>query len=62
MIGYFTVDPASQKGFIDWDWLTSQKPIEEKQYTKHLRFHDPIVVKINGRKNKGIIFKPNGQI
>lgn len=62
MIGYFTVDPASQKGFIDWNWLTSQKPIEEKRYTKHLRFHDPIVVKINGRKNKGIIFKPNGQI
>jgi len=62
MIGYFTVDPATQKGFIDWNWLTSREPIEEKQYTKHLRFHDPIVVKINGRKNKGVIFKPNGQM
>jgi CheY-like chemotaxis protein len=61
MIGYFTVDPVSKVGFIDWNWLLSQTPVEEKQYTKHLQFKDPVVVKINGRKNKGIIFKPNGQ-
>ncbi len=62
MIGYFTVDPASEKGFLDWDWLLSQQPAEEKQYTKHLKFSDPVIVKINGRENKGIIFKPNGQL
>lgn len=61
MIGYFTVDTSVNMGFVDWDWLLSQRPVEEKQYTKHLQFTDPIVVKINGRTNKGIIFKPNGQ-
>ncbi len=62
MIGYFTVDSSAKMGFVDWDWLLSQHPAEEKQYTKHLQFRDPLVVKINGRKNKGIIFKPNGQL
>lgn len=62
MIGYFTVDSALKKGFLDWEWLLSQQPSEEKQYTKHLQFVEPVIVKINGRKNKGIIFKPNGQL
>jgi CheY-like chemotaxis protein len=62
MIGYFTVDSTSEAGFVDWNWLLSQPPAEEKQYTKHLQFSEPLIVKINGRKNKGIIFKPNGLV
>ncbi len=60
MVGYFTVDTETDKGYVDWDWLLSQEPVDKKEYTKHLQFDDPVVVKINGRKNKGIIYKPNG--
>jgi hypothetical protein len=57
-VGYFTVDASHKIGFIDWDWLTSQKPVEEMQFSKHLQFKNPISVRINGHKNMGIIMKP----
>ena len=58
MIGYFTVNSVQKNGFVDWDWLLTQEPIESKTYTKHIRFKKPIVIKMNGHENKGIIFKP----
>lgn len=57
-VGYFTVNAFIDLGFIDWDWLLAQEPVEQLQYTAHLRFDEPITVKINGHKNKGIILKP----
>ena len=58
MIGYFTVNPAHNQGSIDWNWLIQQSPVEQKVYTKHLTFKQPIIVKMNGHENKGIILKP----
>jgi CheY-like chemotaxis protein len=60
-VGYFTVDAAQKIGFIDWDWLLSQTPAEELQFTKHLKFKTPVSVRINGHKNIGIILKPGVQ-
>jgi len=57
-IGYFTVNPYSNSGFVDWDWLLSQKPVEQLNYTTHVHFDQPISVRINGHQNKGIILKP----
>jgi len=58
MIGYFTINNNSEKGFVDWDWLLEQKPLEIKEFTRLIRFEKPIVVKMNGHQNKGIIMKP----
>jgi hypothetical protein len=58
MIGYFTVNESRQQDFLNWDWLLSQLPMEKKRYTKLFRFDKPLIVKINGRLNKGIILKP----
>ena len=58
MIGYFTVNNISEKGFVDWDWLLLQKPLEIKEFTRLIRFEKPIVIKMNGHQNKGIIMKP----
>ncbi|HXX62677.1 MAG TPA: PEP/pyruvate-binding domain-containing protein [Bacteroidota bacterium] len=57
-VGYFTVNAFNNLGFIDWDWLKEQRAEEELHFTRHLHFDDPIVAKINGRKNLGIILKP----
>lgn len=57
-VGYFTVNSFIHFGFIDWDWLSKIPPVEELNYTKHLRFDQPVIVKISGHKNKGIIIKP----
>jgi hypothetical protein len=54
MVGYFTIEA---KGFIDWDWIRKQKAVEERTYTKHISFNLPIVIKINGHSNQGIILK-----
>lgn len=58
MIGYFTIDTKRNEGFIDWDWLIGQKPVETHEYTRHLTFDAPIIIKMNGQQNQGIILKP----
>jgi len=58
MIGYFTVNPEARQGFIDWEWLYKQKAVEEKVFTRHLRFTDPLIVKMNGHEHSGVILKP----
>jgi CheY-like chemotaxis protein len=57
-VGYFTIDTVNNLDFIDWEWLSSHKAVEEMNFTKHLLFEEPISVKINGHKNKGVILKP----
>jgi CheY-like chemotaxis protein len=57
-IGYFTVNSFEHIGFIDWDWLNQNASYDELKFTKHLKFDQPLTVKINGRRNKGIILKP----
>jgi hypothetical protein len=58
MVGYFTVNPHLDEGYLDWDWLLKQEPITAMDYTKHLEFKKPLVVQINGHQSKGIILKP----
>lgn len=58
MIGYFNVNDLKDDYFIDWEWLLSKSSIEEKNFTKLLRFEKPITVKMNGHQSKGIILKP----
>lgn len=57
-IGYFTVNPHIHQGRIDWEWIKNQPVTEEFKYTKHLTFKKPLIVKINGHQNKGVIIKP----
>lgn len=58
MIGYFSVHPKTHGGFVDWEWLEAQPACSEMAYTRHLQFEHPVVVKMNGHNNKGIILKP----
>ena len=58
MVGYFTVSSNAKQGTVDWEWLSGQESVEEGIYVRHLRFATPIVIKMNGHQNKGIILKP----
>lgn len=58
MVGYFTVNAKVENSFIDWDWLLRQTPLEEKRFTRLIRCSQPIIVKMNGHQNRGIILKP----
>jgi CheY-like chemotaxis protein len=57
-IGYFTVNPDAGEGFVDWSWLASQTAVEERDCVRHLRFETPLVVMMNGKVSRGMIFKP----
>ncbi|MEX2089587.1 MAG: histidine kinase, partial [Bacteroidota bacterium] len=61
MVGYFTINSKVKQGFVDWAWLMQQVPLEQKQFVRHIRLDEPIIVKINGHQNKGIILKPEGR-
>lgn len=56
-VGYFTINPFKNDGFYDLDYLSSMEAIYEDEYIRHIRFKQPIIVKIDGKKNKGVIFK-----
>jgi CheY-like chemotaxis protein len=58
MVGYFTVNAKVKHSFVNWDWLLAQNPLEEKEFTRLVRFAKPIVVKMNGHQNRGVILKP----
>lgn len=62
LVGYFTVRSSGDDSFVDWDWLSVQDPFEKKRFTKHLRFDNPLVVKMSGHQNIGIILKPEDSV
>ncbi len=57
-VGYFTVNPDAGEGFVDWEWLAAQPAAEEASCVRRLRFDRPMVVKMNGKTNEGVILKP----
>ncbi|MBN1782092.1 histidine kinase [bacterium] len=57
-VGYFTVPSESSDNFIDWDWLLNQAHVDEKKYTRQLRFDNPLIIKMSAHQNRGIILKP----
>jgi CheY-like chemotaxis protein len=59
-VGYFTVDAAGAKGFVDWAWLARQRAVEVDGPVRRLRLPAPLVVKIDGRRGAGVIEKPEG--
>ncbi len=57
-VGYFTVNQEVGEGFLDWAWLDSQIGEPGTSVMRHLRFLEPLVVKIDGKRQRGVILKP----
>ncbi len=57
-IGYYTVNPSKGDGMLDWKWLQQQQAACEEGPVRCVRFEQPVVVKMNGKNNEGIILKP----
>lgn len=58
MVGYFTINAKLRYSHLDWDWLLTREAVGEEQFTRHLRFKNPVIIKINGHQNRGVILKP----
>lgn len=57
-VGYFTTNPQLGDGFVDWDWLAAQPAAAAEGHVRLLEFERPLVVRMNGRRNEGVILKP----
>jgi len=57
-VGYFTVNADVGEGFVRWDWLAARPAVSERGCVRYLRFEEPLVVRMDGRRNQGVIFKP----
>lgn len=60
-VGFFTVNPQAGEGALDWEWLDSHSDESSPGFVRHLRFVDPLVVKIDGKRQRGVILKPGSE-
>lgn len=56
-VGYFTVNPFKNEGFIDFDYLNNQEVTFEDDFLKHISFKSPLKIIIDGVHNRAAIFK-----
>ncbi len=56
-VGYFTINPFINDGHYDIDYLSGFEPYYEDEFIRHLRFPNPLIIKIDGKNNKGVVLK-----
>jgi hypothetical protein len=42
---------------IDWNWLNSQSTITDNEFVKHVKLAQPLKIKVDGRKSRGVVKK-----
>ena len=58
-VGYFTINDFMGDGIYNQPILNALPAIEETEHVRHVRFEQPIVIKIDGMKKEGIVLLPN---
>ncbi|MFC2103126.1 PEP/pyruvate-binding domain-containing protein [Bacteroidota bacterium] len=56
-VSYFSVNMGDEIQ-PDWNWLNQQKADQEMRFVKHINLSSPLVIKVDGRSGRGVIFKP----
>ena len=54
-VGYFSVQPELLNSYIKYKKLKKQQVIHEGRYFNHIRFADPVKIKMDGKKRKYLI-------
>jgi hypothetical protein len=57
-VGYFTINPYINEGYYNLDYLNSEQALLEDEYIRHVHFEKPIRIEIDGKRNFGVVFKP----
>lgn len=57
-VGYFTVNAYMNDGLYNQEFLNAQPAVEETKYLRWIHFDSPLVVKMDGRKKKGVVMLP----
>jgi CheY-like chemotaxis protein len=56
-VGYLTINPHANDGHFDTKMLDSMPAVWEDEYLRHIRFETNLVVKIDGKKNIGVVME-----
>ena len=54
-VGYFTINSYMNDGVYNQDILNAQPAVEETQFIRHVRFDNPLIVKMDGKKKQGVV-------
>lgn len=54
-VGYFSVQEGIGNNFIDWAKLQQMPEVNRTTYFRHIRFEDPFIVKMDGKKRIAIV-------
>ncbi|MFA6352030.1 MAG: hypothetical protein WCW86_06860, partial [Bacteroidales bacterium] len=57
-VGYFTINPYLHDGYYDLEYLDALEAEFEDDYLRHIRFPEPLLIKIDGTRNKGAVYRP----
>ncbi len=57
-VGYFTINAYLGDGIYNEAFLNAQPALHETDYLRHVRFQQPAVVKMDGKKKRGVVILP----
>jgi hypothetical protein len=57
-VNYYTVGKQTTDSWCDFEYLNAQPSLFENEFVRHIRFDKPIVIKTDGKLNKGVVLKP----
>ena len=57
-VGYFTINAFMNDGVYNQEFLNAQPAVHETKYLRHVHFHQPMVVKMDGKKKLGVVLMP----
>jgi hypothetical protein len=56
-VGYMTINPFIKDGSYNIERLNSMEAVYDDGLVRHVRFEEPLVIKIDGKTNRGVIFE-----
>ena len=57
-VGYFTINAYMSDGLYNQEYLNAQPAVQETKYLRHVRFEQPVTVKMDGKKKVGVVMVP----
>ncbi len=57
-VGYFSINPFINDGYYDINFLNNSPASFEDEYIRAVCYEKPVVFKIDGKKQMGVLFKP----
>lgn len=54
-VGYFSISQATSDGSVNWEMLNKQELVEKGNYFRHIRFEQPLLIRMDGKKRMAVI-------